>query len=128
MQNERRRLFENVVLHVKDLDQSKKFYRAVVETLGHTITKETKEQFFIEELEIRQSSETTKSIQLAFKAEHPGLVKLFHETALRHGGRSLSEPDATEVDSLTAHVIDPDGNDVRAIYRLRSQKTNTISY
>lgn len=128
MHQRKKRLFDHVVLHVKDLDQSKKFYRAIAETLGHTITREGQEHFFIDELEVRQNSETTKSIQLAFHAENPGSVNLFHETALRFGGKCLGSPkECLEPGIYTAHVQDPDGNYVKAIFK-GVQRTLSISY
>ncbi len=128
MHQRKKRLFDHVVLHVKDLDQSRKFYRAIAETLGHTITDEGKEHFFIDELEIRQNPETTKSVQLAFNAENPGSVNLFHETALRFGGKCMGSPKScTEPGIYTAHVQDPDGNYVQAIFK-GNQRSLSISY
>lgn len=116
MHHRKRRLFDHVVLHVKDIDQSKKFYQSVVETLGHTITRESQEGFFIEELEVRQDPETTKSVHLAFYAENPWSVKMFHDMALLSGGKSLETP--TEVGGMyMTNVMDPDGNYIEAIYK-----------
>ena len=116
MHQRKRRLFDHVVLHVKDIDQSKKFYQSIVETLGHTITKESHEGFFIEELEVRQDSMTTKSLHLAFSAENPWSVKLFHDMALLSGGTSVEPP--TELEGMyMTNVMDPDGNYIEAIYK-----------
>jgi len=128
MHQRKKRLFDHVVLHVKDLDLSKKFYRAIAETLGHTITKEDSGRFFIDELEVRQNPETTKSVQLAFQAENPGSVNLFHETALRFGGKCLGTPkQCAEPGMYSAHVQDPDGNYVKAIFK-GTQRSRSISY
>lgn len=127
MHQRKRRLFDHVVLHVKDLDQSKKFYRAIVETLGHTITREESDHFFINELEIRQNPETSRSIHLAFNAENPGSVKLFHETAIRFGGKCAGRPVCLRPGTYAANVLDPDGNCVEAIFK-ESQKSVSISY
>lgn len=127
MHHRKKRLFDHVVLHVKDLDQSRKFYRAIAETLGHTITKEGQEHFFIDELEVRQSPETSKSIQLAFQAENPGSVNLFHETALRFGGKCMGNPKGIGQGTYMAHVKDPDGNCVQAIFKDHN-KSISISY
>lgn len=128
MNQRRKQLFDHVVLHVKDLDQSKRFYRAIVETLGHTITGEAEKHFYINELEIRQNPETTKSVHIAFYAENPGAVKLFHESALRAGGKCMESPrELLEHGIYTANVIDPDGNHVEAIFK-GHQKNRSISY
>ena len=128
MQRKRRKLFDHVVLHVKDIEQSRKFYQAVVETLGHTITAEAKEHFYIHELEIRQDPETTKSVHIAFHAENPGSVKLFHESALRAGGICIGSPGQTkDLGAYSANVLDPDGNYVEAIFK-GCQNSAFISY
>jgi predicted lactoylglutathione lyase len=125
----KKRLFDHVVLHVKDIDESKKFYRAIVEILGHTITGESADHFYINELEIRQNQQTTKSAHLAFHAENPALVKLFHDTALRFGGRCLETPGQKCGKGIyTAHVMDPDGNDIEAIYKDGRENAASISY
>lgn len=127
MHQRKRRLFDHVVLRVKDLDQSKKFYRAIIETLGHTITKEGTDNFFIDELEIRQHDEISRAVHLAFNAENPGSVKLFHETAIRHGGKCAGGPVSPGPGTYAANVMDPDGNYVEAIFK-DSQKLVSISY
>lgn len=123
MNQKKRPLFDHVVLHVKDIDQSRRFYQAIVEILGHTITEETSNNFYINELEIRQNPEVTKSAHIAFHAENPALVKLFHDTALRYGGKCLETP-IQRPGIFTANVMDPDGNYIEAIYK----KAASISY
>ncbi len=128
MYQRKRRLFDHVVLHVKDIDQSKKFYRAVVETLGHTITNEAQDVFFIGELEVRENPVTTKSVHLAFTAENPWSVKLFHETALKAGGTDMGSPaESHDMGIYAANVMDPDGNYIEAIFK-GNQKNISISY
>lgn len=127
MNQRRRRLFDHVVVHVRDIDESKKFYRAVVETLGHVITNEAQGAFFIDELEVRENPEITRSV-LAFNAENPGSVRLFHETALRFGGKSVADPrECSAPGTYSAHVLDPDGNTVQAVFK-GNQKSISISY
>lgn len=125
MQQTKRPLFDHVVLHVKDIDQSKKFYRAIVETLGHTITSEAQDVFFIGELEVRQDMHVTRSAHLAFQAENPWSVKLFHDMALKAGGVSVGNPrEANSAGVYTAHVMDPDGNYIEAIFKRRSSPSH----
>lgn len=129
MQQRKRPLFDHVVLHVKDIHQSKKFYQAVVEILGHSITNVTRECFFINELEVRQDKETTKSLHLAFTAENPWSVKMFHDMALLSGGTSVGKP--VELGGIyTANVKDPDGNFIEAIFKCKTNahRERAISY
>lgn len=128
MHQRRKRLFDHVVVHVRDIDESKRFYRAVVETLGHVITAENQRSFFIDELEVRQDLVTTKSVQLAFNAENPGSVKLFHDTAVRFGGKSVVDPRESIAPGVySARVLDPDGNTIEALFK-GTQKSVSISY
>lgn len=130
MKQRKSRIFDHVVINVKDINQSKKFYRAVVETLGHTITGEAKDQFFIDELNIRENPEVSSGcVHIAFYAESPGSVKLFHETALRCGGKCIGAPDERSFSGVYAsNIIDPDGNHIEAIYKSRNQRSFPISY
>jgi predicted lactoylglutathione lyase len=112
---------------VKDINKSKKFYQAITETLGHTITNESRECFFIDELEVRQNPETTKALHLAFHAENPWSVKMFHDMAIISGGTSVDMP--LELGGIyMANVKDPDGNYVEAIFKGNHKRDRTISY
>ncbi len=129
MHQKKSRFFDHVVLHVKDINESKKFYRAIFETLGHTITGEAEDQFFIYELNIREDERPTSGMHIAFHAENPGLVKLFHEAALRCGGKCIGAPsERAHRGVYTADIIDPDGHHIEAIYKNKAQRTSSISY
>ncbi len=129
MQQRKSRIFDHVVLHVKDINESKKFYRAIMETLGHSISAEGLGQFFIEELTIRENPEPSRSIHIAFQAQNPGSVKLFHETALRSGGKCITVPAERSREGIyNANVMDPDGNLIEAIYKSHHGRRSSISY
>ncbi len=123
------RLFDHVVLHVKDINASKKFYRAIVETLGHSISSESHDTFSIDQLEIRQAPEVSKAVQLAFNASNVGAVRMFHETALKCGGGCLFRPENNTTPGIyKAQVTDPDGNTIQVIYKGINHNNISISY
>ncbi len=114
----RGRLFDHVNVKVRDIQKSKNFYRSVVETLGHAFTQEEKQSFIIDELMVTESSEASQAIHLAFQAESAVAVKLFYQTALEKGGRCNGAPGERKLHSgyYSAYVLDPDGNNVEAVY------------
>lgn len=121
----KRRLFDHVTLRVSNLERSKQFYQAVIETLGHTISDEASDRFCIDELFVTQNTVPSQSMHLSFQAENPATVKLFYETALQSGGKCQGAPKERALNSgyYAACVMDPDGNSIEAIY-----KSRTISY
>lgn len=120
MNQRQNRLVDHVMLRVKNLERSKEFYQAIAETLGHTVSYETHEGFSMDGLFITQDNQPSQSVHLAFQAANPGVVKLFHQTALQCGGRCLVAPDNSpaEQDQYAAMVSDPDGNNVEVVYRV----------
>ena len=61
------RLFDHVHLRVSDLEASKRFYRAAVEALGLSLTRETNAAFLIDELYISADAEPSR-VHIAFQA------------------------------------------------------------
>lgn len=120
MKRNQQRLVDHVTLKVKNLEKSKEFYRAVAETLGYTISYDEKDHFVIDGLKIVQNAEPSHSVQLAFHAQNPACVKLFHEAALNCGGRCLTPPQTVSMDQFQARVLDPDGNNVEVLFRTQS--------
>ena len=114
----RGRLFDHVNLKVKNINRSREFYLPVIEALGLHMSFDNGDSFCIDELFITESPEPTHAVHLAFQAENPALVKLFHETALKHGGRCNGEPGARTYHSgyYSAYVLDPDGNNIEAVF------------
>lgn len=112
------KLFQRLTLGVKDLKRSREFYQAVIETLGHTIHSSDESGFCVDELLIKQSPKPSQGVNLAFTAENPCLVNLFHETALKLGGICRKPPiENKEEGFYEAVVMDPDGNRIQAMYR-----------
>lgn len=114
----RGRLLDHVNVKVKDIDLSKKFYRPVIECLGHSLSLEQPHSFCIDELMVSESVKSSQSVHLAFQAESPAIVKLFHQTALENGGRCNGAPGERNIHQgyYSAYVLDPDGNNIEAVY------------
>lgn len=115
----RGRIFDHINIKVRDLGRSKKFYKAIFESLGHACTKDEEDAFFIDELRISESKTfSTQCIHIAFQAINPGAVNLFHETAVKFGGKCNGAPGERKYhrNYYSAYVLDPDGNNIEAVY------------
>jgi len=113
------RLLDHVHLRVKDLEASKRFYRAVLEALnlldGYG---EGDGYFYADELYVDRADGQASLIHLAFQAKDKALVHRFHEAALSAGGRDHGKPGPRNYHPgyYGAFVLDPDGNNIEAVW------------
>src|SRR5581483_3744996 len=93
MEFHRGRLIDHVHLRVRDLDASKRFYRAVLQALdrGDAI-REAADYFSADELWIDRAEGHVSSVHLAFVAKDRPTVHAFHAAALAAGGRGDWRP------------------------------------
>ena len=112
------RLIDHVHLRVRELETSKRFYRAVLGALGHDLTAEGDEYFSADELYASDDQEPTARVHVAFQARSREAVVAFYEAALAAGGRDNGGPGerAYHPGYFAAYVLDPDGNNVEAVY------------
>jgi catechol 2,3-dioxygenase-like lactoylglutathione lyase family enzyme len=112
------RLLDHVHLRVSDLEASKRFYRAVLETIGLELTSERESSFSADELYVSDDGEPTSGLHLAFQAPDAESVQRFYDAALEAGGRDNGRPGHRDYHEgyFAAYVIDPDGNNVEAVY------------
>jgi catechol 2,3-dioxygenase-like lactoylglutathione lyase family enzyme len=112
------RLLDHVHLRVRDLEASKRFYRAVLEAVGIELTSERESSFSADELYVSSDGEPTSGVHLAFQAADRDTVQRFYEAALEAGGRDNGRPGDRDYHEgyYAAYVIDPDGNNVEAVY------------
>jgi catechol 2,3-dioxygenase-like lactoylglutathione lyase family enzyme len=118
-----------------DIERSKKFYDAVLETLGvgepfrntaasgHTrlFYRHEGNSFCITEPINGEAATCANGGTIGFKCSSPEQVQKFHDTALAHGGTSSEDPPGLREGSMgamhLAYVRDPDGNKLCAIHR-----------
>lgn len=119
MEFHRGRLIDHVHLRVRDLDASKRFYRAVLTALGKAqAIHEAAEHFSADELWIDRADQKVSTVHLAFQAADPAAVAAFHAAALASGGRDNGAPGERKYHPgyYAAFALDPDGNNIEAVY------------
>ena len=112
------RLFDHVHLRVSDLDQSKRFYRAVLAAVGRELISEGEDYFAADELFVSADGPPTEGLHIAFQAPDQETVQRFHEAALSAGGRDNGAPGERDYHPgyYAAYALDPDGTNVEAVY------------
>lgn len=119
------RLLDHVHLRVRDLEASKRFYRAAVEALGRELSRESERAFLVDELYVSDDGEPTSSVHIAFQAADREAVHRFYEAALASGGRDNGRPGDRDYHPgyYAAYVLDPDGNNVEAVFHGPSERS-----
>lgn len=115
----RERLLDHVHLRVRDLEASKRFYRAVLGALGRQPTGESDKHIGFDELWIDAADAAGPShVHLAFQAADHEAVKRFHEAGLAAGGRDNGAPGERSYHPgyFAAFLLDPDGHNVEAVH------------
>ena len=125
------RLIDHVHLRVSDLAASKRFYRAVLASLGREPTHESGEALASDELYLDKADDhVTRGLHLAFQAKDREMVARFHRDAIAAGGKDNGAPGERNYHPgyYAAFVLDPDGNNVEAvIHGERSSAARTLS-
>jgi catechol 2,3-dioxygenase-like lactoylglutathione lyase family enzyme len=112
------RLIDHVHIRVRELDAAKRFYVAVLESLGLGLTWEGDGAFAADELFVSDDGEPTARLHLAFQAADQEAVRRWHEAALSAGGTDNGAPgerDYYHPGYYSAYALDPDGNNVEAV-------------
>ena len=124
----RGRLIDHVHLIASDLAASKRFYAAALGALGRQIEGEGGKYFWSDELFISTADEHTRGatrVHLAFQAPDRSAVDRFHSAAVAAGGRDHGAPGLRpyHADYYAAFVIDPDGNNIEAVFHGPAQRS-----
>ena len=127
----RGRLIDHLQLVVADLAASKRFYTAAFEALGTALAGEGPDHFWADELFI--SSKDTRDAQskltgrthFAFQAKDRAAVERFHRMTLAAGGKDNGKPGPRPYHPgyYAAFVLDPDGNNVEAVFHGPAQRS-----
>ncbi|GGI89311.1 VOC family protein [Halopseudomonas pertucinogena] len=125
MELHRGRLIDHVQLVVRDLAAARRFYEAVAQVLNVPVGGEGEGFFWIDELVISATDspaalgEVTGRQHLAFQAQDEAMVDAFYQAALASGGKDNGAPglrSAYHPGYYAAFVLDPDGNNIEAVY------------
>jgi catechol 2,3-dioxygenase-like lactoylglutathione lyase family enzyme len=119
MQFHRGRLIDHIHLRARDLEASKRFYRAVLTAIGRGDAIHEGESFFsADELWIDAADDYTSRVDLAFLAPDRETVARFHAAGLEAGGRDNGAPGERPYHPgyYGAFLLDPDGNNVEAVH------------
>lgn len=127
----RGRLIDHIQLVVRDLKASQDFYAAVLAVLEIPITATAEGYFWADELVVSSAESPaaqgmlTGRHHLAFQAKDRAAVDAFYRAALAHGGRSNGGPGERPYHPgyYAAFVIDPDGNNIEAVYHGEAQRS-----
>ena len=124
MELHRGRLIDHLQLVVKDLAASRRFYKAVLDTIGIPIAGEGDTYFWADELFISTADseaalgQLTGRHHLAFQARDRATVDAFHQAALANGGKDNGAPGERPYHPgyYAAFALDPDGNNIEVVF------------
>ncbi len=122
---QRGRLVDHVQLVVKDLAASRTFYEKTLGVLGIEIDFEGPGMFGADELAVSTADSEaaqgrlTGPTHLAFQAKNEAQVQAWYDAGLKAGGTDNGAPgerDQYHPGYYAAFLLDPDGNNVEAVY------------
>jgi catechol 2,3-dioxygenase-like lactoylglutathione lyase family enzyme len=118
-------MIDHVTIRVLDFEASKRFYTTVLEPLGHTLDWDDSNASFAEwgDFSIAHDARpVTQELHVAFAAPGRSEVDAFHRVAVEAGYRDNGAPGERpryHPGYYAAYVLDPDGNNVEAVFHDR---------
>ena len=130
-------MFNHIMIGTNDIERSKRFYDAVLGTLGagEPVRNQAKSghhrlfyrhdgsTFCVSEPINGEEATFANGGTIGFKCNSPEQVREFHDTAVAQGGQSIEGAPGLREGSLGAmhlsYVRDPDGNKLCAIHRVK---------
>ena len=130
-------MFNHVMVGSNDIERSKRFYDAVLGTLGageplrnkagtghaRLFYRHNGSTFCVSEPINGETATVANGGTIAFKCNSLEQVREFHDTAVAQGGTSIEGAPGLREGSLgamhLAYVRDPDGNKLCAIHRIK---------
>ncbi len=128
-------MFNHIMIGSNDIERSKRFYDAVLGTLGagepvrnkaptgHTrlFYRHDGSVFCVTEPINDEPATFANGSTIGFKCSSPEQLLEFHAAAIAHGGSSIEEPPGLRQSAMgplyLAYVRDPDGHKLCAIHR-----------
>jgi catechol 2,3-dioxygenase-like lactoylglutathione lyase family enzyme len=125
------RLIDHLHLVVEDIEKSRRFYRAVLGSIGLEPVDHGADAFSCDELFVSNAagahghSTAPHRVHLAFQGRTPEDVDEFHRRALAAGGRDNGPPGIRgyHPSYYAAFVFDPDGNNVEVVHHGRGHRS-----
>jgi catechol 2,3-dioxygenase-like lactoylglutathione lyase family enzyme len=118
-------VIDHLTLRVSDFEASKAFYSRILAPLGHKLDSEDPEGRLAEwgDFSIAQDGKPlSENVHVAFAAKNREQVDAFHRAAVEGGYRDNGAPGERTVyheGYYGAYVLDPDGNNVEAVFHDR---------
>ncbi len=132
-------MFDHIGIVVEDLATSRNFYTATLGTLGYELIADNTQgdnegwlvyglgeasPFFVvaagrPSFWGSDKSPSLSPIHCAFVAPSPSAVDQFHAVGLASGATDNGAPGERSPDTYAAYLIDPDGNNIEAMFRKR---------
>ncbi|HKY38244.1 MAG TPA: VOC family protein [Polyangiaceae bacterium] len=120
----RGRLIDHLQLVVADLQQSKRFYAAVLGAVGVPIGGEGADYFWADELFVSTrdspaaAGALTGRVHLAFQASSADHVRACYEAGIAAGGKDNGTPGPRPYHPgyFAAFLLDPDGNNIEVVF------------
>lgn len=115
------RLLDHVHLRVTDLAASRRFYAAALGALGRELVDLAPGLVNADELVLSAAEDPSRvsRVHIAFQTSGPEQVRAFHAAGLAAGGRDNGAPGERphyHPGYYAAFLLDPDGNNVEAVY------------
>jgi catechol 2,3-dioxygenase-like lactoylglutathione lyase family enzyme len=113
------RIFDHVDLHAGDFGASVRFYETVLAPLGIRKLSEDDESACCANFNVVRGRAATENVHLCFHARAKEQVDGFHRAGVDAGFRSHGVPGYRDYAPgyYAAFLLDPDGNNVEALYR-----------
>jgi catechol 2,3-dioxygenase-like lactoylglutathione lyase family enzyme len=113
------RIFDHVDLQAADYAESVRFYETVLAPLGIRKLFEDEESACFANLNVVRDRAATANVHLCFHARAKDQVDAFHSAGVEAGFRSNGAPGHRDYAPgyYAAYLLDPDGNNVEALYR-----------
>ena len=117
-----RHVVDHLDLHASDYDESVRFYATVLAPLaipGWSEDSESERATCFTRVNVVDRRPATTALHLCFVAESREQVDAFHRAGVEAGFQSNGEPGYRDYSPgyYAAFLLDPDGNNVEALYR-----------
>lgn len=113
------RIFDHIDVHASDFSESVRFYETVLAPLGIPKIAEGSGRAAFPNFDVSNRHPPTTDLHLCFHARSREQVDGFHRAGVDAGFRTNGDPGYRDYAAgyYAAYLLDPDGNNVEALYR-----------